>query len=115
MKNQVATKRSASITPSGFNGQEAMLLPVNPGEDFLTGAEWVTLANDVQLTNREIVVAALLLHGRTRKSIGKHLRLSPETVRVYIDRLFEKLQVRDRLGLALRIARIREAMRRNPS
>jgi DNA-binding NarL/FixJ family response regulator len=107
MKNQVADT-------GVFHGQDAMLLPVNPGEDFLSGAEWIALANDVHLTTREIVVATLLLHGRTRKSIGHRLRLSPETVRVYIDRLFEKFKVRDRLGLALRIARIREAMRRNP-
>ena len=72
------------------------------------------MANAVRLTTREIVVATLVLEGRTRKSIASRLKLSPETVRVHIDRLFEKLGVQDRLGLALRIARIREVLRRTP-
>jgi DNA-binding NarL/FixJ family response regulator len=91
--------------------QDGLLLPPNPGEDFLSATEWVTMATEVRLTAREITVAALLLQGRTRKSIGKRLRVSPETIRVHIDRLFEKFNVNDRLGLALRIARIREVMR----
>ena len=111
---KVTSNRRASRPPRLLDRQHALLLPVNPGEDFLTGAEWVTIANTVHLTTREIVVATLLLHGRTRKSIGRRLRLSPETVRVHIDRLFEKFHVQDRLGLALRIARIRETIRLNP-
>jgi DNA-binding NarL/FixJ family response regulator len=106
--------RSSGIgrrTRGVLDRRDALLAPENPGEDFLTGTEWVTMANAVHLTTREIVVATLLLHGRTRKSIGGRLKLSPETVRVHIDRLFEKFNVRDRLSLALRIARIRERMR----
>jgi len=88
-----------------------MLLPADPGEDFLAGVEWVALANALRLTTRETVVAALLLQGRTRKGIAIRLKVSPETVRVHIDRIFEKFHVQDRLGLALRIARIREMFR----
>jgi DNA-binding NarL/FixJ family response regulator len=65
------------------------------------------------LTNREIVVATLLMEGRTRKAISRRLKMSPETVRTHIDKLFLKLNVKDRLGLALRIARILEKMRLN--
>jgi DNA-binding NarL/FixJ family response regulator len=90
---------------------DSLLLPANPGDEFLTGTEWITIANVVHLTTREIVVATLLLQGRTRKSIGLRLKVSPETVRVHVDRLFEKFNVQDRLGLALRIARIREHLR----
>ncbi len=86
------------------------LLPKNPGEDFLTGSEWVMMAGTARLTTRELVVATLLLKGQTRKGIARRLKLSPQTVRVHIDRLFEKFNVRDRLGLGLRIARIREAI-----
>jgi len=114
MKDLIPRKRPTRGAPRILDRQNALLLPANPGEDFLTGAEWVALANAVHLTTREIVVATLVLHGRTRKSIGRRLKLSPETVRVHIDRLFEKLQVQDRLGLALRIARIREKFRSNP-
>jgi DNA-binding NarL/FixJ family response regulator len=99
--------------PGGLD-LDAVLAPPNPGEDFLSGVEWVTLAGVVRLTTREIVVATLLLHGRTRKSIGHRLKVSPETVRVHIDALFDKFRVKDRLGLALRIARIREVLQAAP-
>jgi DNA-binding NarL/FixJ family response regulator len=91
-----------------------MLLPENPGEDFLTGIEWVTVATALHLTTRQIVVATLLLNGRTRKSIARRLKVSPETVRVHIDALFDKFRVKDRLGLALRIARMREVLQEAP-
>jgi DNA-binding NarL/FixJ family response regulator len=95
-------------------GSDGFLSPRNPGEEFLTGMEWVSMANSIGLTTREIVVATLLLQGRTRKGIAGRLKVSPETVRVHIDRLFEKFNVQDRLGLALRIARIREMLRASP-
>jgi DNA-binding NarL/FixJ family response regulator len=106
-----STRGDANGSRRLLNRHDALLLPVNPGEDFLSGAEWVAIANVVRLTTREIVVATLLLEGRTRKSIGRRLRISPETIRVHIDRLFVKFNVQDRLGLALRIARIRESIR----
>jgi DNA-binding NarL/FixJ family response regulator len=93
---------------------EALLSPVNPGDDFLTGAEWIIVAGLACLTTREMVVATLLLKGRTRKSIAHRLKLSPETVRVHIDRLFEKFHVQDRLGFGLRVARIRESIQAQP-
>src|SRR5262249_27334910 len=103
-------RRSGPPMPGGLN-LDALLAPSNPGEDFLTGMEWVAMANAAQLRTREMLVATLLIKGRTRQSIAHRLKVSRETVRVYIDRLFEKLCVQDRLGLGLRIARIREALR----
>jgi len=108
-------KRRRFLPDGGLNGHPgSMLLPENPGEDFLTGIEWVTLASAMDLTTRQIVVATLLLHGRTRKSIASRLKVSPETVRVHIDALFDKFRVKDRLGLALRIARMREVIHAAP-
>jgi DNA-binding NarL/FixJ family response regulator len=111
-KNHVR-KLGPPAMPGGLDLDE-VLAPPNPGEDFLSGVEWVTLAGVVRLTTREIVVATLLLHGRTRKSIGHRLKVSPETVRVHIDALFDKFRVKDRLGLALRIARMREVLQAAP-
>ena len=115
-KRRVSTKRKNLRNSGPHPGHpashlDALLAPPNPGVEFLTGTEWVTVANMALLTTREIVVATLLLHGRTRKSIAHRLKLSPETVRVHIDRLFEKFRVQDRMGLGLRIARIREVLR----
>ena len=110
-----SNKRRSSLPNGDLNGQPAaMLLPKNPGEDFLTGIEWVTIGSALHLTARQIVVATLLLNGRTRKSIAHRLKVSPETVRVHIDALFDKFRVKDRLGLALRIARRREALQAAP-
>lgn len=107
LNSRVHTK----VGGNGATEPRRWYVPENPGEDFLTGAEWVLMAGTARLTTRELVVAALLLKGQTRKSIASRLKLSPQTVRVHIDRLFEKFKVRDRLGLGLRIARIREAIR----
>jgi DNA-binding NarL/FixJ family response regulator len=93
--------------PAEANG---LLVPVNPGEDFVSGGQWIDIANAVHLTTREMVVAAYLLQGLTRKAIAHRLKVSPETIRVHIDQLFRKLHVRDRLGVALRIARLRETV-----
>lgn len=110
MKRKIQ-RRSGRANRGLPNGHaESLLLPENPGDDFLSGTEWVTLAGAVRLTTREIVVATLLLNGRTRKSIAYRLKISPETVRVHIDALFAKFRVKDRLGLALRIARMREVI-----
>jgi DNA-binding NarL/FixJ family response regulator len=90
---------------------QALESPPNPGEDFLSGAEWLTLADSARLTTREMVVAILLIKGRTRKGIGLRLKVSAETVRVHVKALFKKFHVRDRLALGLRIARLREAIK----
>ena len=87
-----------------------MLLPANPGRDFLTEVEWGALARILYLTPRELTIGILMLEGGTRKGIAHRLHLSPQTIRVHIDHLFEKFRVKDRLALGLRIARIREAM-----
>jgi len=48
----------------------------------------------------------LIFEGKTRHQIARALHCAPGTVRVYIDRLFAKLQVTDRLGMALRLVRM---------
>ena len=84
--------------------------PTNPGHDFLSAEEWVRVAAKAELTARELSVAVLLFEGKTRAQTARKLRLAPGTVRVYIDRLFVKFNVRDRVGLVLRIVRIHLAM-----
>jgi DNA-binding CsgD family transcriptional regulator len=107
MRKPPKTIRRPRSHPAETNG---LLLPVNPGEDFLSGGQWVDIANAVHITTREMVVAAYLLQGLTRKAIAHRLKVSPETIRVHIDQLFHKLRVKDRLGVALRIARLRDSL-----
>jgi DNA-binding NarL/FixJ family response regulator len=87
------------------------LLPNDPSEDFLTAEEWVNLGAATKLTARELEVASLLFAGKTRVGVARRLKLDVETVRVYIDRLFRKLAVRNLRGMILRIARIHLAVR----
>lgn len=86
--------------------------PVNPGEDLFTAAQWKAMGQVLGFSRRERDVCQLLLEGLTRAQIAAILRkdngglLSAETVRVYVDRIFRKAHVQDRLGLALRLVRI---------
>jgi DNA-binding NarL/FixJ family response regulator len=81
-------------------------LPENPGEDWVTDDDWALIAMHFQLSARELGVAVLLFEGNSRFQIAQKLACAPGTVRVYIDRLFAKLNVQDRLGMALRVVRV---------
>jgi DNA-binding NarL/FixJ family response regulator len=52
------------------------------------------------LTQREKDVLEQLVRGFSNKEIAKTLRLSPETVKDYVERLYAKLEVADRLQAA---------------
>jgi len=86
-------------------------LPKIGGEQLFTPDEWLGIGKTLGLSNRELSIAVLLLEGYTREAIACLLHkadgqcLSPDTVRVYVDRVYEKTQVRDRLALARRIFR----------
>jgi DNA-binding NarL/FixJ family response regulator len=97
------TKAAAESSP--------LLLPNDPSENFLTAEDWVNLGAATKLTARELEVAHLLFAGKTRAEVARRLQLGVETVRVYIDRLFKKLGVRNLRGMILRIARIQQAVR----
>jgi DNA-binding NarL/FixJ family response regulator len=83
----------------------------NPGEGLLSDADWAALALEYKLTCRELSVAVLIFEGKTRYQIARALHCAPGTVRVYIDRLFAKLDVTDRLGMALRLVRLHLSLR----
>lgn len=83
----------------------------HPGEGFLSDAEWSSVALAFDLTGRELSVAMLIFEGKTRYQIARALHCAPGTVRVYIDRLFAKLEVTDRLGMALRLVRLHRSLR----
>lgn len=53
------------------------------------------------LTARELEVVAVLSEGRTNKEIARHLAISERTVKEHLGTVFQKLQVKDRLQLAL--------------
>ena len=97
----------------------AVLWYENPGEDFFTAEEWQFIGNALDFSARELEVAVLLVEGLSRQAIAASLHkadgssVSSQTVRVYIDRIFQKAQVHDRMGLVLRLARVHRQMRTN--
>jgi DNA-binding CsgD family transcriptional regulator len=53
-----------------------------------------------RLTEREAEVAGLVAAGRTNREIGAQLGMSPKTVETHLSRVFTKLEVGSRAGLA---------------
>lgn len=86
-------------------------------DDLFTDAEWRALATAWDLSAREREVARLLCAGHSRPEIASHLRkrdgesLSRDTVRVYVDRIFRKVGVSNRMTLLT--AFFREFRRQN--
>jgi DNA-binding NarL/FixJ family response regulator len=78
----------------------------HPAANFLGAEDWERIADRARLTPRELSVAIFIFEGKTRYQIARALKCAAGTVRVYIDRLFAKLRVQDRVGLVLRLVRI---------
>jgi DNA-binding NarL/FixJ family response regulator len=92
------------------NAMPDLLLPRNPGEEMLAAEEWERVAHQLQLSAREFSVAVLIFEGNSRHQIARRLHCASGTVRIYIDRLFAKLNVPDRLGMVLRVMRVHLAL-----
>jgi DNA-binding NarL/FixJ family response regulator len=111
--NLLVQPRKCQAPAKAVAESNPILLPNDPAEDFLSAEDWVNLGAATKLSTRELEVANLLVAGETRVGVARRLQLNVETVRVYIDRLFKKLGVRDLRGMILRIARLRLAVRSN--
>ena len=86
------------------------LLPDNPAEELLTAEEWVAIGATFGLTGRELDVAILLFEDKTRASMARKLSRRPAGIRKRIDRVFQKMNVRDKLGLVHRVWRVYRAL-----
>ena len=59
--------------------------------------DWMPHVSLPSLTPREEQTLALLSMGHSNKAIAKEMGLSPDTVKDHLERVFAKLEVRDRL------------------
>lgn len=77
-------------------GVAAQIPPVEPAEDreFLLAV----------LSSREREVALSVAKGMTNKEVARELSITERTVKAHLAAVFEKLAVRDRLHLALKLA-----------
>jgi len=64
----------------------------------LPGEDWKSL-----LSEREVGVARLVAAGESNKEIAAELAITERTVKAHLTAIFDKLQVRDRLQLSLRV------------
>jgi DNA-binding NarL/FixJ family response regulator len=78
----------------------------HPSDNLLSEHAWEHIAEEFGLSAREVEVARLVFSGKSREEIANELGCSVGSVRTYIDRVFKKLQVEDRLAMALRIVRV---------
>lgn len=58
------------------------------------------------LTSRELMVAEQVAHGASNREIAEALEITERTVKAHLSAIFEKLGVRDRVQLALRMNNI---------
>jgi two-component system invasion response regulator UvrY len=61
----------------------------------------IMMANNIMLTEREIIFLRLACDELTYKEIADEMGLSPRTVENYRDSLFEKLGLKSRTGLVV--------------
>ncbi len=75
---------------------------VNKLEDILKFPDypWFPSLEVPELTKREAQVLRLLVDGLSNKEIAKNLSISPETVKDYLQNIYHKLEVNDRLAAA---------------
>ncbi|MEU9111297.1 LuxR C-terminal-related transcriptional regulator [Streptomyces sp. NPDC048483] len=80
---------------------------VSPGDPVNDGARDATAldarSGELPLTQRESAVARLVAEGMTNRQIAAHLGLSKSTVASHLDRVRDKLGVRTRTQIAVRV------------
>ncbi len=87
------------------------LLPENPAEGLLTPEEWIDIGTTFDLTGRELDVAILIFEDRTRAGMARKLRRSSGGIRKRIDKVFQKMNVQDKLGLVQRVWHVHNNLR----
>jgi DNA-binding NarL/FixJ family response regulator len=83
----------------------------HPGSRLVVPEEWPAIARSFGLTTREREVVILLFRGRTCASIAQDLSIRTRTVRQYLEQIYNKLDIQDRIELVLRIIEVRDELR----
>jgi len=87
---------------SSYRGQHITIQIVQNKDLFILKTEEVSFA--VKLTPREDMVANCLAQGSTYKEIAIKLKISPSTVTNNVNRIYKKLQVRNKTELSAKLA-----------
>jgi DNA-binding NarL/FixJ family response regulator len=69
----------------------------------LPDRQWRSVGEYLRLSGRELQIVRGFFNGGTEATIAGRLRLSSHTVHSHVDRIYKKLNVGSRCGLAVRI------------
>ncbi|MHC4115531.1 MAG: response regulator transcription factor [Planctomycetota bacterium] len=82
--------------------------------EVFTENEWLEVLNELSLSPRQSEVIKSLFHGLSDKQIARELQISVPTLRTYLNRIFTKFEVQDRVELVLYVvSQFREGCRSN--
>lgn len=81
-----------------------------PSSPFDT-ATWAEIVRQCELSPQQARIVELILLGKRDKEIADELGLSFSTVRAYLSRVFDRVGVRDRVELVLRMFSAAEQIR----
>jgi len=65
--------------------------------------EWLALRENLGLSRQQAEIIRHILRGASDKEIAERMEISVSTVRTYMNRLFHKFHLNDRLKLALHV------------
>ncbi|MGB6220942.1 response regulator transcription factor [Haloferula sp.] len=100
----------------GSNGGDEILSSLNPSKGFafsprpggatiLCRLAWDRIADVLKLSPRELQVVQGIFDDKTELAIASSLGLSTSTVHTYTERIYHKLDVRDRVQLVICVVR----------
>ncbi len=75
------------------------------GTHVLPAAQWRAVLESLHLSDREAEILMQVFDDQKEQAIAFNLGISPHTVHTHFERMYRKLGVRDRTGLALRVFR----------
>lgn len=88
--------------------QRQDLLGFGSSEGLMSERQWNDVGNAFNLTTRENQVCQRLFLGETRDAIADHLEIKPRTVRHYLESIHKKMNVKNRVGVVLRLVEARD-------
>lgn len=81
----------------------AGLDPVYALPSFLSADAWQHIVAELHLSPQQARIVALILQGKQDKEIAAELHLNRYTIRTYLRRVFDRVELEDRMALVLRI------------
>lgn len=97
-------KALQGIGPAGFAGKAITLSATVVGKLLFLRARRLSPLR--LLSPRELEVATLYAHGHSHKEVAQRLGISPATVRVFLQRIYAKVNIGDKSELAAMVATV---------